>query len=71
MQSEAFMAVEFSITLYSSLMMGAESLLEMLVYSLFIHVMLQLAQDVTHRMGNIGMLLLFTHLACFCSRLKR
>lgn len=71
MQSEAFMAVEFSITLYSSLMTRKETVLEMLVYSTFIHIMLQLAQDVTHRMGNIGMLLLFTHLACVCLRLKR
>jgi hypothetical protein len=71
MQSEAFMAVDFGITLYSSLMTRAETLLKMLVYSPFNHVMLHLAQDVTHKMGYIGMLLLFTHPACVCSRLKR
>jgi len=69
MQSKAFMAVEFGITLYSSLMTRAQTLLKMLVYSPFIHIMLQLAQDVNHRMGNVGMLLLFTNLACVCSRL--
>jgi len=51
MQSEAFMAIEFSITLYSSLMIRAETLLKMLANSLCNHVMLQLAQDVNLQNG--------------------
>jgi len=64
------MAVEFSITLYSSVMTRVEALLKVLVYSLF-NLMLQLAQDITDRMGNIGMFLLFACPACVYSRLKR
>jgi hypothetical protein len=71
MLSEAFMAVDFDTTLYSSLMTRTDTLLKMLVYSPFNHVVLHLAQDVTHRMGYIGMLFLFTNPACVCSRLKR
>jgi len=71
MQSEAFVAIEFSITLYSSFMTRAETLLKVLVYSPFNRVLLQLAQDITHRMGNIGMFLLFTRPACVYLRFKR
>jgi len=52
-------------------MTRAETLLKVLVYPLFNYIMLQLAQDITDRMGNIGMFLLFACPACVYSRLKR